>query len=168
MRKSPPAIPPAPPPRRRRIEPAANRLAALLGGVVAARGFAATEMITHWAQIVGARLGAVSAPAKLRHQRGKSGGVLEIVVDGPLALEFQHCEPQIVEALNAYCGFRAVERLKLVRGRLPRQAPPRPVPPPLSEAAKAAIDRAVATIGDDNLRRALAGLGAEIWRRGPV
>lgn len=135
---------------------------------MAARGFAASEVITHWRHIVGARLAAVSAPTRLRQPRGPGGGVLEITVDGPLALEIQHCAPQIVEAVNAYCGFRAVERLKLVRGRLPEAAPPPPPPRPLDDAARAAIDRAVATIGDDNLRRALAGLGAEIWRKESV
>lgn len=154
--------------RRYRTEPAAARLAALLRGVTGKRGFAAAEIVTHWPTIVGERLAECTLPERLKAERGGlgvGGGVLEVRVDGPLALELQHVEPQIIEKVNAFCGFRAVARLKLLRGHVP---PPKPKLKPLPElppAEKAEIDREVATIEDQALREALAGLGRAIRAR---
>ncbi|PWR23531.1 DUF721 domain-containing protein [Zavarzinia compransoris] len=154
------------PERRRRTEPASANLAALLRSVAGKRGFAAAEIVTHWPLIVGERLAACTLPERLRFERNANeGGVLEVRVDGPLALELQHLEPQIVEKVNGFCGYRAAARLKLTRGHVPPPAPRRGPLPPVPPAEKAAIDRMVAAIEDDHLREALASLGRAMRAR---
>lgn len=152
--------------RRFRTEPASATLSNLLRASAGKRGFAAAEIISHWRTIMGERLAAFTAPERLRFERGASeGGVLEIRVDGPLALEIQHLEPQILDKVNGFCGFRAAGRLKIIRGRVaPPKSPPPPLPP-LPEAEKAEIDRAVATIENQSLREALASLGRTMRAR---
>jgi len=152
--------------RRFRTERAAARLPALLRSVTGKRGFAAAEIITHWPLIVGERLAECTLPERLKFDRGENqGGTLEVRVEGPLALELQHLEPQIIEKVNSFCGFQATARLKISRGRLPPRKRPRPPLPPLPAEEKAAIDRMVATITDDHLRAALSALGQAIRAR---
>jgi len=152
--------------RRFRTEPASATLSTLLRSATGKRGFAAAEIVTHWALIVGERLADCTLPERLRFERGgNEGGILEVRVDGPLALEIQHLEPQILDKVNSFCGFRAAARLKITRGRVPpRKLPAAPLPP-IPAAEKAEIDRLVATIENDNLREALARLGRTMRAR---
>src|SRR5579863_3930402 len=83
-------------------------------------------LIAEWPAIVGAQLAGSSQPEKLvrrRHDDERSaGGVLTIRVSSGAALEIQHREPQIVERINTYLGYRGVVRLKLVQGVLARRS----------------------------------------------
>ncbi len=156
------------PERRFRAEAAAARLPALLRAAVGKRGFAAAEIVTHWPLIVGERLASCTAPERLRFERGASdGGTLEVRVDGPLALEIQHLEPQILDKVNSFCGYRAAARLKILRGRVEAPPPKRKAPPPIPAETAAAIDREVATIEHQSLREALAKLGRAIAAEHP-
>ena len=44
------------------------------------------------------------------------------VASGGLAMELQHFEPVLVERINAYFGYPAVARVKLIQGPLPAPA----------------------------------------------
>jgi len=127
------------------------------------RGLAGGRIVAEWPQIVGAALAACSCPEKLSPARGENEGVLRIRVDGPLAVELQHLEPQIIERINGYFGYRAVGRLAMVRGPLPKPppAPPRREPTPNPEAARAAAQH-FAQIDDDELKAALESLGRAV------
>ncbi len=125
-------------------------------------------IIAEWPAIVGAALAGSSQPEKLArparrgeaHAEAPTGGVLTIRVTGAAALEIQHREPQIVERINSYLGYRAVARLKLVQGVLTRRGtaagPPRRAP---SAAEQQAIDSAAARIADADLQSRLARFG---------
>ena len=61
-----------------------------------------------------------ACPRGWRAAPGGRGGTLHVRVgSGALALELQHLEPVVIERINTYFGYRAVERLKLVHGPLP-------------------------------------------------
>ena len=83
-------------------------------------------------------------------------------VEGPAAIEILHLAQAICERVNRFLGWRAVERITL------RQAPlRRPAPSPAPAADPAAAARIAATmpeIADDDLRAALARLGAAVKR----
>ncbi len=127
------------------------------------RGLAGGRIVAEWPQIVGAGLAKCSCPEKLSPARGENEGVLRIRVDGPLAIELQHLEPQIIERINGYFGYRAVGRLAMVRGPLPKPPPPPPrrQRAPNPEAARAAAQH-FAQIGDDDLKAALESLGRAV------
>jgi hypothetical protein len=121
-------------------------------------------LIAEWPAIVGPQLAAASQPEKLvrrRHDDERStGGVLTIRVSGGAALEIQHREPQIVERINTYLGYRGVVRLRLVQGVLTRRIPAS-LPPEraLSPAESQAIDSAAAKVTDPDLQSRLARFG---------
>jgi hypothetical protein len=153
----------------------------IAAGLADRRGWTAARLLADWSAIVGAELARRSMPERLVGQgsiidRGRTakGGAgpprrpaaLRVRVGGAAALEIQHMEPQIVERVNGYFGYRAIDRLQLVQGPLPTP-PSRRVVPPLDAARARAIDTKVAGIGDPELRAALARLGSAIARRPP-
>ncbi|MCZ6861141.1 MAG: DciA family protein [Alphaproteobacteria bacterium] len=127
------------------------------------RGLAGGRIVAEWPQIVGVALAKCSCPEKLSPARGENDGVLRIRVDGPLAIELQHLEPQIIERINGYFGYRAVGRLAMVRGPLPKPPPPRPrrKRAPNPAAAREAAQH-FDQIGDDELKAALESLGRAV------
>lgn len=129
-------------------------------------------MLAHWPEIVGAGLAEFSAPEKLVFPRAsgdegakgqRSGAVLTIRVDGPVAVEIRHLEPQIIERINAYYGYSAVARLKLVQGPLPAKARPRYRKiRPLAADERAALDQDLEKIEEPALRKSLEKLGERV------
>ena len=136
------------------------------------RGIAAAGIVTDWADIVGPELAAETVPQRLMRPRGggegggrgnADGGVLHIRVSSALAPELQHLEPQLVERINGYFGYRAVARLKLIHGPIARPAAPQAdLPPALDPAERAAVAERVAGVGDADLRAALDRLGTAV------
>ena len=127
-------------------------------------GLAEGGLVTDWAAIVGQTIAERSLPLRLSFTGGeRREGTLHVRVSGALALELQHLEPQVLERINGYFGYRAVGRLKIHQGPIP--APPAarlpPAPPPTAEA-DAEIGGLLSTVEDDGLREALRGLGRSL------
>ncbi len=146
---------------------AARPLAAALRKVTAKtfkrRGFAAAAILTEWPIIVGEDLAACTAPERLRRD-----GTLRLRVEGPIALELQHREPEILERIATYYGYRAVRRLTFVRGTLEKAAPRLPRRrPEIDSTGARSVDHAVRQIRDDGLKRALGGLGRAVRAPAP-
>lgn len=131
------------------------------------RGLAAAKILTDWPQIVGAELARQSMPERLSGSRGGQGGVLHIRVGGPLAVELQHLEPLVIEKINTYFGYRAVERMKLIHGPIPAPAEVAArATRTLDPAEEAEIDARLEAVADGDLRAALARLGRAVAGRG--
>lgn len=152
---------------------ATRPLAALLPRVmqraVGRRGFGEGAILTDWPAIVGESIAAVSAPERLSFSPGtRRDAVLQVRVAGPMALELQHLEPQILERINGHFGYQAVARLRIVQGPLPPRARPAAPSPaaPLNEADEAQLAEGLARVDDDALRQALEGLGRAVLGRG--
>ena len=141
----------------------------LLKPILGRRGFSAVEIVTGWPSIVGERIARYCAPVKLARPRFEGHeGVLHIrAVSGGFALELQHLEPQILDRVNAYFGYRAIGKLAITQGPLPERpsntTPVSPATPPtLPMEEKLRLDDALAAISNPDLRAALAGLGARV------
>lgn len=102
-------------------------------------GYQRAALHTDWHSIVGEPLCHFTAPEQIKHQtRGneaaefeqegqKKGAVLVVRVEGPAALEVQHQAPQIIERINSYFGFRAIESIRILQAPLERKVtPPQP------------------------------------------
>jgi hypothetical protein len=145
--------------------PLADVLHRTLKDAFAKQGFASTELVTRWADIVGAEIAAHSEPEKIQWPRGAEGhspepGTLVLRVEGPTAIEIQHLSGVVLERVNRFFGWQAVGALRLRQAPLGRrERPSRPGPDP--EAA-ARIAAELGAIADENLRDALARLGAAI------
>jgi len=129
------------------------------------QGLAFGSLLTDWADIVGTRLADQTVPLKLAFPRGKRDcAVLHLRVSSPAALLLQHEEPQVLQRINAFFGWKAVERLKLVHGGpvLKSSTPPPPLPRHLSSVEEQRLQSRVAEIPPGDLREALERLGRAV------
>ncbi len=137
-------------------------LGKVLGSEAKRRGLAEARLLTEWEMVIGEAIASRCQPISLSRQ-----GVLLLDVAGSAALELQHAEFQVIERINMFFGQPVVSRLRL------RQSPPKrrtltpktTPPPPLDPADVALIDETVQTVGDDDLKRALASLGQTLGRQ---
>lgn len=153
---------PAAPPEARRggLRPLGDSLSRLMKPLLRGRPLAEAQLLLEWPAIVGEELAALARPLKVRFDRPaeRLGGVLELACDGGAALELQHRAPQILERVNAWLGYPAVERLRLKQVRRPLPAVRLPaVPPPRPRQAPAPAP-ALPPSGDAALDLALARL----------
>jgi hypothetical protein len=134
----------------------------------AKQGFAARELVTRWAEIAGSEIAAHSEPLKMQWPRPVEGqpqepATLILRVEGPMALEIQHSSDVILQRVNRFFGWSAVGKLALRQAPLSRRdRPKRPRPPEPGEVAE--VEKTLASVEDDELRAALARLGAAIKR----
>jgi hypothetical protein len=131
-------------------------------------GLAEGGLIADWTAIVGAMIAERSLPLRLSFAGGeRREGTLHVRVSGALALELQHLEPQVLERINGYFGYRAVGRLKIHQGPVPVERRDRREPPPLGPEAEAEIGTLVAGVDDEGLRQALRDLGRSLRQSVP-
>jgi len=145
--------------------PLADLLHKTLNDAFAKQGFASTELVTRWAEIVGPEIADHSQPEKIQWSRPVEGhmpepGTLVLRVEGPTAVEIQHLSGVVLERVNRFFGWQAVGALRLRQAPLNRKA--KAPAPTLDPAATARIAAGLGGIADENLRDALARLGAAI------
>jgi hypothetical protein len=160
-------------------KPLRDLLSKVVGETFKRRGFASAELVTRWTEIVGVEIAAHSEPIKIQWMRpvspshpspasgqgsewGQEPGTLILRVEGPAAVEIQHLANVICERVNRFVGWRAVERIALRQAPL-RNAWRQPVPT-ADPAAAARIAASLPEIADDELKQALARLGAAVRR----
>jgi len=166
-------------PSRSFAKPLRELLGTVVGETFARQGFASAELVTRWTEIVGAEIAAHSEPIKIqwppsvssslppsargpRSARERPPGTLILRVAGPAAIEIQHLAGIICERVNRFLGWRAVERIALRQAPLRRSARRNATPP--DAAAAALIGASMPEIADEDLKHALARLGAAIKR----
>jgi hypothetical protein len=141
---------------------AAGELVGDIGGQSFRRfGFVQSSIVSRWAEIVGERDAKVSCPESIKFPTGKKGGgALTLLVEGAHAPLIQHLAPMIIERVNRFFGYAAINRIIFKQGRAPAAAPrlqrPQlvPVPKELGEGLR--------EIADPELRACLESLGARI------
>jgi hypothetical protein len=147
-----------------RPRPLADLLRATLTETFAKQGFTSAELVTRWTDIVGPEIAAHAEPLKIQWPRGDHDAaepaVLVLRVEGPTAIEIQHLAGVIVERVNRFFGWSAIGRLALRQAPLTRRE--RKSMPGPDPAATQAIAASLADVADDDLRQALARLGASV------
>ena len=143
--------------------PAAALLPKVTRTALRRRGFVEAEVITRWQSIVGATLAAHCLPEKLVFPRSDGGGVLHLRVASAAAPEIQHLTPLILDRINTFYGYLAVERLRLNQGPLPARSQTGRRPwTPLAPEERRALERSLAETDDPGLRAALLSLGEAV------
>ena len=149
-------------------KPLSVLLSDVFSDAYAKQGFAARELVTRWGEIAGAQIAAHSEPLKIQWPRPVEGqpqepATLVLRVEGPMALEIQHSSDVILERVNRFFGWSAVGRLALRQAPLTRRDRPKiPRAPDAQSVAKVA--ETLSAVEDEELRAALARLGASIKR----
>ena len=152
-------------PSKREARPLAEFLGACLSDAFKQQGFASAELVTRWADIVGPEIAAHAEPLKVQWPRAVGNeapepGTLVLRVDGPTAIEIQHLATVILERVNRFFGWQAVDRLALRQAPLSRRG--KKVAKVIDPEAAARIAASLPEITDDELRQALARLGAAV------
>lgn len=136
------------------------------------RGFASGTIIAQWSSVVGKNLASLSSPTRIIYPRGKrSRGTLYLrIASGSIAVELQHMEPLLIQRINAYFGYRAVERIQLQQSPLDNYGEDNtsiytPDDRQLSPQEENDLNDALSNVKDSELHAALERLGQNIMRR---
>lgn len=132
------------------------------------RGFAQARLRVLWPDIAGPELAAISSPVKLTRARGPAGGLLTLAVSGAHAPQVQMLIPILRDRVNAALGPGTVGRIQLTHGAASGFAEPAPAFRPGPEAPPpdiAAVEGTLSSIGDGELRSALATLARNVVSR---
>ncbi len=162
--------------RHGQFKPASDLLRSKIREVGEARGFSATRLLTHWAEIVGAQVAAIAKPLEIRHPRPRpghppEGATLTVLALGAAALRLEMERDRIRERVNACYGYNAIAKLRIrqagpeafaaeIAALAPATengAPERCTPEP-SAAAGSLADG----VSNTELRLALAALAANV------
>ncbi len=148
----------------------AQALPAITKKVLGKRGFAEGSLVTEWSAIVGRDIALRCIPKNLAFKRSseRREGTLTLRAESGFATELTYLEQQMLERINAHFGYRAVARLKIQQGPVPNQDRIRKSRiKVLDEKDQESLDRKVAEIEDEELRKALASLGTAVFGKPP-
>ena len=84
------------------------------------RGFTRREVLTKWPAIVGDLMARYSCPERLQFGNDRSQGATLVVRAGAgFATELQHLHPIVLDRINTFFGYQAVDRITIIQGPLP-------------------------------------------------
>ncbi|GGG82307.1 hypothetical protein GCM10011415_34990 [Salipiger pallidus] len=135
------------------------------------RGFAQSRLLTHWEEIAGPDIAAISRPVEVRYGRGGLGATLTLLTTGANAPVLEMQKAALKDKVNAIYGYAAISAIRVTQTaatgfadgkvafehRQKRHAPAEPAPKFRAEA-----HTATEGVADDGLRAALERLGANV------
>ena len=133
------------------------------------RGFADGAIIADWPSVIGEHLAGLSEPERITYPQGKrAGGTLQLrIASGSIAVELQHLEPLLIERINGYFGYKAVEKVRLIQAPIKRASggTTRSERPPLDEKKEREVADVLSDVSDPELHEALDRLARAILSR---
>jgi hypothetical protein len=148
-------------PRRGHARSAGDLIGDIGGAACKKFGFVQASVVSRWNEIVGERYGQVSLPESIRFPAGKkAGGTLTLLVQGAHAPLIQHLGPMIIERVNRFFGYHAIEKVVFRQGRLPAAMPKSVRPQP--SAVPKELGEGLRAVADPELRACLTSLAAHI------
>jgi hypothetical protein len=141
---------------------AAGELIGDIGGQSFRRfGFVQSSIVSRWPEIVGERYAKASCPESIKFPAGrKSSGVLTLMVDGAHAPLIQHLTPMIIERVNRFFGYAAINRIVFRQGKRP--APEPKADRPQLRAVPKELGEGLREVADPELRACLESLASRI------
>ena len=132
------------------------------------QGFASREIVTRWPEIAGPEIAVHSEPIRISWPRAPGPdepepATLILRVEGPAAIEIQQLSALIIERVNRFFGWQAIDRIALRQAPL-KQRTKRSRPEPIDPLAAKRVAASLTGISDDSLRAALGRLGAAVKR----
>jgi hypothetical protein len=147
--------------RRGYARPCGELVGNIAGATFKRFGFVQGAVVSRWAEIVGERYAKVSSPESIRFPAGKKfGGTLTLSVEGAHAPLMQHLGPLIIERVNRFFGYEAVNKVAFSQGRAPR--PKSTVKRPATAPVSAELGEGLRQISDPELRTVLESLAGKL------
>ena len=149
--------------------PVSDLATGILDPMLRKRAGISIGLVQSWEEIVGERLAATSRPEKIQWPRRLNEddpfepAVLVIACEGMAALHLQHQTGEVIGRVNAFLGFTAIGRIRIVQKPVTSdKGRPKPSFRPLTAAEKTKLSSTVELIEDEGLRASLERLGATI------
>jgi len=149
--------------------PVSDLATQILDPVLRKRAGISIGLVQSWEEIAGPRLAGHSRPEKIQWPRRMheddpfEPATLVIACEGMAALHLQHETGEIINRVNAFLGFNAIGRIRILQKPvLSEKARPKPALRPLTPVEKAKLSETVGKIEDEGLRASLERLGATI------
>lgn len=127
------------------------------------------DLVQSWEEIVGERLSASTRPERIAWPRRAheddpfEPATLVIACEGAAALRLQHETGEIIGRVNAFLGFAAIGRIRILQKPIVHNSRPKPRQlRPLTATETSHVDKVTTEIEDDGLRAALQRLGASV------
>jgi hypothetical protein len=148
----------------------------LLDPVLAKRAGINTLLLGSWDEIAGEAFADCTRPEKIAWPRRVSEmgsdsrhqpGVLTIACDGARALFLAHSEGELVQRINGFFGFPAIDRVRIVQKPVTPATRSRRPPRPLTGQPARHLQSLTADIEDGALKAALTRLGTAVLGQGP-
>jgi hypothetical protein len=154
------------PPHMRQIGKA---IAGVLDPLTAKRANVDLSLSLAWQEVAGEKLAGRTQPHKIvwPHRHGTDEpfrpGTLIVACEGSLALDLQYRTTELLERINRFFGFHALDKIKIeqrviVRFREKRER----VTPVLKPQEAEGLEASLSHIEDDGLRGALMRLGTHV------
>lgn len=137
------------------------------------RGFAQSRLLTHWSEIAGYDIAAISRPVDVRYGRGGFGATLTLLTTGANAPILEMQKEKLREKVNAVYGYNAISKVRITQtaatgfseGQVsfdhrPKAAADETPAPILPEAQQLA-----GGVHDDGLRAALERLATNVYSK---
>ncbi|WND01986.1 DciA family protein [Temperatibacter marinus] len=95
---------------------------ALTDKAIRQKGFMKAELITKWPLIVGREFADSVMPVSLKFPPGKRrGATLEVRTQSAFAPILQQSQSRILNKLNIYFGYSAIEKISIKQGAMPQK-----------------------------------------------
>ncbi|MBX3529207.1 MAG: DUF721 domain-containing protein [Rhizobiaceae bacterium] len=152
-------------------QPVADLATEILDPLLRRRAGMSVALVQSWDEIAGPRLSGITRPERVvwprRHGEDDlhEPATLVIACSGAAALRVQHETGEIVGRVNAFLGYGAIGRVKIVQKPVEPGKPALREPRRLTPAETERIANVTAGVEDDGLKEALARLGAGIARK---
>ncbi len=153
----------------RHARPVSELVSAVLDPVLRRRAGISMNLLQSWEEIAGERLGSLSRPEKIDWPRRAheddpfEPATLTVACDGAVALLLQHETTEVMSRINAFLGFAAIGRIKIVQKPVSQNSNRRERA--IRELSGEETGRLAAMVGeieDDGLRLSLEQLGRSV------
>ncbi|MBP1532286.1 MAG: DUF721 domain-containing protein [Alphaproteobacteria bacterium] len=146
-------------------------IAPLAKQLLGQNGFTHIELLSAWPQIVGEQIAKYSLPHKLifSKNQGDNGTLTIMTLSGAFAMEIQQNEGIILQKINAFFGYNAVGKIRIIQNSNPEDFLQAKKPygkvkkTVVSAEEEAYITELIKDISDEKLRNTLENLGKAVF-----
>ena len=158
--------------RRKGALPLGDLIGSSLTPLCRKQGFASADILRYWGEIVGPQFADCTEPDRIRWPRRGEGegfkpGTLVLHCEGALSVFLQHEQAVIIQRVNAYFGYPAIDRIQILQRPMRARPSKRPSPlRPLTQVEASELDHQLEGVKDDRMAAALRRLGHAVMTKG--
>ena len=137
------------------------------------RGFAQSRLLTHWAEIAGDSIAAISRPVDIRYGRGGLGATLTLLTTGANAPILEMQKEALRAKVNAVYGYNAIAKLRITQtastgfseGQVSFEHRPKDKKVPAQAPVSLQAKQVASDVENEALRTALEQLASNVYSK---